>query len=286
MHLPKFHVHRASSVEEALALRSDLGDDATFYAGGTELLLVMKLGLAEYGHLIDLKRVSELVSIGVGDGRITVGAGVTHDRLARDDGVLAAFPELAAMAGIIGNSRVRNSGTVGGNLAFGDPHSDPATFLTAIGGVVDIVDPSGGNRSVDAAAFTMAPYMTVLEEGEMIRSVTIPLPDPGTTVVHRHLRFRERPALTITAAVGNRSTAVAIGSVVPVPVRLGSVESLVAGLSGGLDREAIKEATAASVEPSDDLDGTADYKKALTSEMVARAVESALTTNREAEPCN
>lgn len=282
MLLPRFLVHRPASVGEALALKSDLGDDAAFYAGGTELLLVMKLGLAEYGHLIDLKQIAELSELTVEDGTVSVGALVTHDRVSSDSGVAAAFPELAGMAKRIGNSRVRSAGTVGGNLAFGDPHSDPATFLTALGGVVHLTDASGSDRAVNAAEFTLAPYMTVLEEGEMIRSVEIPLPASGTTVVHRHLRFRERPALTITVAVGDgqSAAAVAVGSVVPVPVRLGSVEALVTGASGDAGHDEIKEAAAASIDPTDDLDGTAEYKRALAAEMVARAVTDALKLRR------
>jgi len=284
--LPRFQVHRANTLEEALSLKSDLGDDAAFYAGGTELLLVMKLGLAEYGHLINLKWIEGMGEITSGESTVSIGALVTHDRVGTDAIVSSAFPELGEMARKIGNSRVRNAGTIGGNLAFGDPHSDPATFLTAVGGIVNLTNVSGEERAVAAASFTLAPYMTVLEEDEIIRSVDVPIPDPETTIIHRHFRFRERPALTITVAAKEKAgtVSVAVGSVVPVPIRLSGVEELVAADPAVVSHEAIKAAAAAAIAPLDDLDGSADYKQAFASEMVARAVMSALQRRSEGEP--
>lgn len=286
MLLPRFQVHRANTLEEALSLKSDLGDDAAFYAGGTELLLVMKLGLAEYGHLINLKWIEGMGEITSGESTVSIGALVTHDRVGTDAIVSSAFPELGEMARKIGNSRVRNAGTIGGNLAFGDPHSDPATFLTAVGGIVNLTNVSGEERAVAAASFTLAPYMTVLEEDEIIRSVDVPIPDPETTIIHRHFRFRERPALTITVAAKEKAgtVSVAVGSVVPVPIRLSGVEELVAADPAVVSHEAIKAAAAAAIAPLDDLDGSADYKQAFASEMVARAVMSALQRRSEGEP--
>jgi aerobic carbon-monoxide dehydrogenase medium subunit len=278
--LPPFEVHRPTSVTEAVALRSELGDDSVLYAGGTELLLIMKLELAYYSHLIDLKRVAELGGVTISDHEIRIGATVTHLELESDAEVCRTFPALSDMAGRIGNVRVKNSGTLGGNLAFADPHSDPATFLTAAGGAVEVMDGTGSTRTVPVEDFTIAPYTTVLDDSELISAVTVPRPGPGTTVTHQHLRFRERPAVTATAVVTRDGgevveARVAVGSVCSVPTRLAAVESLVVEQSAGMD-DAIRQATAVAIDPVEDLDGSPDYKRHLAGEIVFRCVSSAL----------
>lgn len=278
MRLAPFKVHHPASVSEALEMRAALGEDATFYAGGTEILLVMKLGLADYGHLIDLKGIEELSKWGLHGNALHIGASVAYTRLECDPAVRTQFSSFASMLSGIGNLRVRSVGTLGGNLAFADPHSDPATFLTALAGAVTISDKAGGERVCDVADLTLGPYTTQVGDDEMITSINVPIPDPSIRVVHRHVRFRERPALTVTASaevIANEASgvAVALGSVCGAPLRLGDVERLVEG--GGLGASGdIREAASSAVEPVDDLDGSADYKRHLTGVVVARAVEA------------
>lgn len=267
-------------------MKADLGDDAAFYAGGTELLLVMKLGLAEYGSLIDLKRVPELRRVKVSEGSISIGAAVTHREVETHPGLHQALPEIGEMASRIGNARVRNSGTIGGNLAFADPHSDPATFLTALGGSVLVAGTDGGTRRVAVEDFALGPYTTALDEGEVLVSVDFPIPLPGSKVVHRHLRFRERPTITITVAVDPENrTAVSVGSVVPAPIRLADVEAM---LRDGetVSHDELRVAASASIDPVDDMNGSAEYKRHLASEMVARAVLTAFADESEGGPWN
>ncbi|MEX0700363.1 MAG: FAD binding domain-containing protein [Acidimicrobiia bacterium] len=280
MKLPRFEIHRPTSVTDAVELRADLGDDSVLYAGGTELLLIMKLELAFYSHLIDLKRVADLGDLTVSDQEVSIGSTVTHLQVESSPGIRRSFPALVAMIGRIGNSRVRNSGTLGGNLAFADPHSDPATFLTAVGGTVHLADAEGSTRTVPVAEFTLAPYTTVLRQSELISSLTVPVPNRETTVVHHHLRFRERPAVTATAVIRREmgevaEARVAVGSVCSVPTRLPAVESLTVDQSGGLE-EAIRHATAATIDTVEDLDGSPDYKRHLAGVTVARCVSAAL----------
>ncbi len=279
MKLPPFEVHRPASVSEVVELRSQLGDEAALYAGGTELLLVMKLELADYAHLIDLKRVAELGQLAMDEATVTIGSTVTHLQLESSPDVRRAFPALASMAAGIGNVRVRNSGTLGGNLAFADPHSDPATFLTAAGGLVDLIDASG-RRSVAVEEFTIGAYTTVVGDAEVIGSVRVPVPGPDTTVVHRHVRFRERPAVTVTVLVRKAgdevmSARVAVGSVCPVPIRLTDVEQLVIDRPTDMDR-AIREAVASAVDTVEDLDGSVRYKEHLAGEIVVRCLAEAI----------
>ena len=279
MKLPRFQIHRPTSIAEALELRGKLGDTAVFYAGGTELLLIMKLGLGDYSHLVDLKRIEGLAVLEATNDEMVVGAAVTHLELESNPIVREVLPALAAMSARIGNTRVRNSGTIGGNLAFADPHSDPATFLTAVGASVNLTALDGSTRRVLARDFTLAPYTTGLAQDELVTSVSIPIPDSGTRVSHQHLRFRERPAVVATVSIrqsnGMTVSAVAVGGVCGAPVRLATVESLIAERPAGL-AGLIAESTAASVEPIEDLDGSAEYKRHLAGTVVARCVMDAL----------
>ena len=134
--LPPFEIHRAGSVEEATALVEEHGEDAALYAGGTELLLLMKLGFASFGHLVDVKPVAGLRTIERVDGVLRIGGTVTHREIERSPLVREGWPELAEMERHVANVRVRATGTLGGNLSFADPHSDPATFLLAAGASV------------------------------------------------------------------------------------------------------------------------------------------------------
>ena len=134
MKLPPFTVHRPGSVEQASRLLADLGDDAAAYCGGTELLLAMKLGLAGYEHLVDLKRVYGLRGIGTDGGAVRIGAATTHHEIETSATLRARYPEMRAMISRVANLRVRSVGTLGGNLCFADPHSDPADGFTARAG--------------------------------------------------------------------------------------------------------------------------------------------------------
>ena len=133
MKLAPFTLHRPDSVGQASRLLSELGDDGAAYCGGTELLLAMKLGLASYEHLVDLKRVDGLRGIEAAAGGVRIGAATTHREIETSGALRARYPEMPAMISQVANLRVRSVGTLGGNLCFADPHSDPASFLMAVG---------------------------------------------------------------------------------------------------------------------------------------------------------
>jgi len=140
--LRPFALHRPGTAEEACALLATLGEDAAPYAGGTELLLLMKLGLLRPRHLVDVKRLDGFDVITDG-GSLTLGAAVTHRAVERSPLVAARCPLVAAVARHVANVRVRNVGTVGGNLAFADPHSDLATLFLTLDASVQLVSPRG-----------------------------------------------------------------------------------------------------------------------------------------------
>jgi aerobic carbon-monoxide dehydrogenase medium subunit len=275
--LPPFELHRPSSVEEATELLERYGQDAAFYCGGTELLLLLKLGFASFGHLVDLKGIEELVGVRAENGDLAIGAATTHRELERSQLVLERLPALAAMERRVANIRVRSVGTLGGNLCFSDPHSDPATFLLALGAEVEY----DGTR-VPVTQFLVGPYETALEHGQLLTAVHIPIPPQGTGIAHRKLAFHERPAATVTCVTlisdGLITEArIAVGSVGARPVRATEAEHVLAG-SAADDRSALSRAADLAAEasrPVDDANGSALYKANLVRVLVERCFSDA-----------
>jgi aerobic carbon-monoxide dehydrogenase medium subunit len=209
MKLPPFRLHRPGSVPEASRLLTDLGDDATAYCGGTELLLAMKLGLTTYEHLVDLKRVDGLRGIAAGPGDVLrIGAASTHHEVETSAEVRARYPEMSLMISQVANVRVRSVGTLGGNLCFADPHSDPASFLMAVGATLEC-QRDGEVRRIPAAGFLTDLYETALAPGELLTSVELPARPDRTGLSHRRMKLTERPAVTVTARLTLRGNAVA-----------------------------------------------------------------------------
>src|SRR2546428_842214 len=130
--LRPFALYRPTTVAEASELLAREGADASLYAGGTEVLLILKEGLLRVGSLIDVKRVPGLGAIRADNGHLSIGATATHRAVEGDATVRARCPLVAGVARHVANIRVRSVGTVGGNLAFADPHSDLATVFLAL----------------------------------------------------------------------------------------------------------------------------------------------------------
>jgi aerobic carbon-monoxide dehydrogenase medium subunit len=268
MKLPPFSLHRPESVGQASRLLAGLGDEGAAYCGGTELLLAMKLGLASYEHLVDLKRVDALRGITQTDDGVRIGAASTHREIETSATLRAAYPELCAMISQVANVRVRSVGTLGGNLCFADPHSDPASFLMAAGAVMTC-QRGDTTRRIPAAAFLTGPYQTALAPGELLTAVELP-PRPDRAALS-HLRFKltERPAVTVTALLARRGNAVAqarliVGSVGSVPFTADT--AVLAGVAAG-DFEAraaaCAEQAAAGCNPLPGGEASADYLRHL-----------------------
>ncbi len=224
MTLPPFELHRPESLEEATELATRYGEDAAFYCGGTELLLLLKLGFASFGHLIDLKRIEELRGVRAenGDAR---GRRRRHPPRSRAlGGSYERLPAMAEMERSVANLRVREVGTLGGNLCFSDPHSDPATFLLAVDAEVECRRGEGEARRLPIADFVVGPYQTSLGDGELLTAVRIPALPEGASVAHAKFSFHERPTATVACLArvvdGVLAEArVAVGSVGARPVR-------------------------------------------------------------------
>ncbi|HDL48471.1 MAG TPA: xanthine dehydrogenase family protein subunit M [Actinobacteria bacterium] len=277
--LPPFTLHRPSSTSAATELLHELGDDGVIYCGGTELLLVMKLGLSDFGHLVDIKRIPGLDSISVTGDILRIGAAATHRAIEMNQEIGERWPGLVMMTRQVANVRVRSVGTLGGNLAFADPASDPATFLLALDASIEIRGVDGVLRRVSVGDFHVSAYQTVLRSAELIEAILVPAPVDGTMVVHERIRFHERPAVTVTVAGTAKDgrvsdVRVSVGSVGPVPIRVAEAEAGLRDVESGSLELALKgaaEVTEAVVEPIGDLNGSVEYKRHLAGILVGRA---------------
>jgi carbon-monoxide dehydrogenase medium subunit len=283
--LAPFRLHRPRSLPEASDLLLELGDGAAVHAGGTELLLLLKLGLASFDDLVDIKGIAELGGVSVDDGgTLRIGATATHRLIERSPIVRAGWPMLAHVTARIANIRVRATGTLGGNLCFADPHSDPGTLLLAADARVEL-GTGTARRTLPLGEFLLGPWETALRREELLVAVEVPpLPD-GSGMGYDRFAFHERPAATVACLVrvtgGTVAEArLAVGSVGPRAVRVREAEAMVVGVDaarpddGALDRAGRLAAEAA--EPDTDANGSAEYKADLVRVFVGRALRQAM----------
>jgi carbon-monoxide dehydrogenase medium subunit len=277
--LRRFDVHRPASVAEAVTLRQRFGEDAAIYAGGTELLLAMKMGVARWPHLIDVKPIASLREISVAKDALRIGATATHWDIERNADVRRALPALAHLEANVANVRVRAAGTLAGNLAFGEPHADPPALLIALGARV-ILEGGTGSRSLPVAEFITGMYETAIRPDEIIVAIEIALPPRDARVAYVKFQILERPSVGV-AAVGTLrdgrfvgAPTVVVGAVDEMPRRVDTAQfaGATAGDAGTLGT--IAEAARNAVEPTADLAGSVDYKRHLVGVFAQRAVAS------------
>ena len=209
--------------------------DAAVYAGGTELLIVMKERLAHFPHLVDIKRIPGLDDITYDPERreLVIGAVARHRDLERSPEVRNRLPALAALEAAVANVRVRYAGTLGGNLCFAEPHSDPATLLTALDARLTLVAATG-TRQVPMASFITGLMETVRRHDEILVSITVPEPAANAGVAYERFKLHERPTaavaavITVTDGTINDARIVA-GSVGVQPQRLLGTEVMLRG---------------------------------------------------------
>lgn len=281
--LRPFQIHRPQSVGEASALMNQWGDEAAFYAGGTELLVVMKEGLTHFPRLIDLKTIPGLREIRYDAGReeLTIGALSTHRQIERSPLVYQHLPALAGLEASVANVRVRSAGTLGGNLCFAEPHSDPAPLLIALGATVTL-ESVAGLREVALEDFFTGLMETERRFDEILTVVHVPVPANVTGVAYERFKLHERPTAAVAAVVTMtdgvvQSAQLVAGSVGERPQRLVQTEAYLQG------RTAADQLTFDAgdlihdeVEVEGDAFESAPYKRQLARTMGQRAVAAAL----------
>src|SRR5436189_2540594 len=174
MPLRRFTIHQPKDTAEASEMLAQFGEKARLYAGGTELLLAMKHDLLRYEHLVDVKTVPGLDRIEAKDSVLLIGSAVTHRVIERSALVKEKLPVLSEMETKVANVRVRATGTLGGNLCFAEPHSDPAALLLALDAHVH-VQGKGGERTLPIDQLILGAYETALAPDELMTGIDIPL---------------------------------------------------------------------------------------------------------------
>jgi aerobic carbon-monoxide dehydrogenase medium subunit len=277
-----FSYHRPATVADAVKLLADLGDDARPLAGGHSLVPMMKLRLATPSHLIDLHAVAGLKGIRRDGNKVVIGAMTTQHELLASDEIAKALPILHETALLIADPQVRYRGTIGGNVANGDPGNDMPALMMTLGASYQLQGPNGA-RNVAAAEFYQGAYFTALEPGELLTSVTIPVPAAGHGYAYEKLKRKVGDYATAAAGVvltmaSGKVASCAIGLTNLHETPLLATEAAKAVIGTGLDAAALKKAAAAAVaimSPAADARGPVEYRKHVGGIMVARALQRA-----------
>jgi carbon-monoxide dehydrogenase medium subunit len=282
MPLRKFTIHQPKTTVEASQMLAEFGDKGRLYAGGTELLLALKHDLLRYEHLVDVKTIPGLDKIEIKNGSLMIGGTATHRAIERSTVVRANLPVLAEMETHVANVRVRASGTLGGNLCFAEPHSDPATLLLALGAKAHVRG-KAGSKSLTIDKLITGAYETSLAADELLIGVEIPAPAKTQRAAYLKFQLKERPTLGLALVLDvdgdniKKATAV-VGSVSALPTRSDQCDGLLAGAKMQVEKQLgdAADALAKAADPVDDLEGSAEYKRHLIGVFLRRALAKAL----------
>ena len=278
MYPAPFHYRRASSIDEAIHLLEEFGDDARPLAGGQSLLVLMKMRFSEPSALVDLGFIPDLSSVTVNGGKAHIGALATHATIGASP-LAADVPIVHDCANGIADAQVRSRGTIGGSLASGDPSCDWPALLHTLDAEIVCHGPAG-ERRLPIAGFVEDLYQTVLHPSEIVTAVEFTLPGAGSGGCYTAFK-RCAPAYP-TASVGVQlqldgdacaDARVALGSAGLTPIQAGGAEAELRGSE--LDDAAVARAAEAAVAASDPIDdqrGTPEFKKAIIDGLLKRAV--------------
>ena len=283
MPLRRFTIDQPKTIAEASQMLGEFGEKGRLYAGGTELLLAMKHDLLRYEHLVDVKTIPDLNKIELKNGSLMIGSTVTHRAIERSPVVKENLPVLAQMENNVANVRVRASGTLGGNLCFAEPHSDPATLLLALGATAHVQGKAGW-KTVEIGTLITGAYETSLASDELLVCVEIPIPAKSQRAAYLKFQLKERPTLGLALVLDvdrdniKAATAV-VGSVSAVPTQSDKANSLLLGSKAKVEKQLpdAAEALAQAADPVDDLEGSADYKRHLIEVFLKRAFAQVLS---------
>jgi len=277
-----FEYHRPTTIDDAVKLLAQYGDDARVMAGGHSLIPMMKLRLAVPGHLVDLQDIGSLKVVKDAGGVIEIGAMTTQREIIQSQILGAACPILKETAEQIADPQVRYCGTLGGNVANGDPGNDMPAVMMALDALY-VVKGSGPAREIKARQFYEGAYATALQEGEILTTIRIPKPASGHGWAYQKQKrkigdYATAAAAAILSVSGGKCTAAAIAltNVGDTPLFAEAAGAALVGTS--LDAAAIEKAAQAAVgitQPAKDARGPVDFRRAVAGVMVRRAIAAA-----------
>ncbi|MBO6561547.1 MAG: xanthine dehydrogenase family protein subunit M [Nisaea sp.] len=277
-----FEYHRPDSVDGAVALLNEHGDEARLLAGGHSLIPMMKLRMAVPSHIVDLQAIESLHGISEEGGEIVIGALTTQHEVLASALLAGKCPILPEAAALIADPQVRYCGTIGGNVANGDPGNDMPAIMQALGATYRAVGPNG-SRDIAARDYYEAAYFTALEENEVLTQIRIPTPAAGHGAAYEKQKRKIGDYATAAAAViltmdGGRcsSASIALTNVAATPLY---AEAAAAALVGtDLGEAAVDTAVRLAeeiTEPTSDGRGPADFRTHVAGVMVRRAIARA-----------
>lgn len=284
MPLRRFTIHQPKNAAEASQMLAQFGENGRLYAGGTELLLAMKHDLLRYQNLVDVKTIVALDKIEARDSALVIGSTVTHRAIERSPVVREKLPVLSDMETQVANIRVRARGTLGGNLCFAEPHSDPATLLVALRAKAHIQG-AKGSKTITLDQLITGAYETSLGADELLTVVEIPLPTKSQRAAYVKFQTHERPTLGLALVLDTdqggqeiKAARAVVGSVSVVPSRSDKTDGLLQGPRSQVDKQLgdAAQALAEAANPVDDLQGSAEYKRHLIGVFLKRAFMKAL----------
>ena len=281
--LRRFRLEEPQSVAEASELLGRFGDNAKVYAGGTELLLAMKEGLVQYERLINVKAVG-LNQISAENGTVKIGALCTHHELELSPVIQQRLPSLLKLEHNVANVRVRQAGTIGGNLCFAEPHADPGTLLMALGAKM-VAETGSAKREIAAENFFVDAYETALAADEILTEIRVPAPGANGRSAYLKFGYLERPSVGVALAFNLNGAAVsdvriAVGCAGPAPKRVAEAEALLDGKSKEEAARNLAQAGAIAgraAEAISDLHGAQDYKEHIVGVLLKRAFQAAVS---------
>ncbi len=287
-------LYQPTSLDEAVDLLADLGDEAKVIAGGTALTIMLRQRLIAPTALISIGRLPDLDAIEAEEGGLRIGALARHRDVEHSGIVGERWPVLARAFGLVGNVRVRNAATVGGVLAESDYASDPPAVFVLLDAEVEVRGP-GGTRTIPASEFFVAFYETAIEPDELVTGVRVPALATEAAAVYEKFVTRsseDRPCVGVAALVGLdadggcRELRVAVGAAAETPQRYPDLEAEAAGKPLSDDLIAgIADGYAERIDPLDDMRGSAWYRREVTRVWVRRAIEhAAADAGRSAGP--
>ena len=281
--LRRFRLEEPESVAEVSELLDRFGDNAKIYAGGTELLLAMKEGLVQYERLINVKKLG-LNQISSENGSLKIGALCTHRQLEHSTLLQQHLPALVQLEHNVANVRVRQAGTIGGNLCFAEPHADPGTLLIALGARM-VAAKGASKREIAAQDFFVDAFETALAADEVLTEIEVPTPPAARKCAYLKFGYLERPSVGVAVALnlsgsGVSDVRIAVGCAGPAPKRAAEAEALLNGKSKDEASRNLAQAGAIAGKVSEaisDLHGAQDYKEHIVGVLLKRAFQAAVS---------
>ncbi len=284
--LRPFRLEAPESIKEVSELLGRFGESAKIYAGGTELLLAMKEGLVHYERLINVKNVKGLNEVTSDNGIVRIGALCTHHQLETSPVLQQKLAALMQLEQNVANVRVRQVGTLGGNLCFAEPHADPGILLLALGARM-AAERAGVTREMTAEEFFVDAYETCLEADEVLTEIRVPVPPDKSGVAYLKFGYLERPSVGVALALrvdGNgksiHGATIAVGCAGPAPKRVPEAEEQIKGKS--VDEAKVNilkagEIAGRAAQAISDLHGSQEYKEHIVGVLLKRAFQKALS---------